>query len=121
MQKLNSEDGKMPINDGEEVLDALLLLGYAVEIADDGTITATSGAETLRGKATAGAIEWSDRSAIFHVRERAYISRLRSRVSRSADTTPPDITSPDMTANHVSGGRARKAPKFANGGTQTTQ
>jgi hypothetical protein len=59
----------MPINDGEEVVDALLLLGYSVEIADDGTITAPKGAETLRGKAALGTIEWADRSAVDRICE----------------------------------------------------
>lgn len=49
---------------GEQVLDALLLLGYRVKISDDGAITATYGMQTVRGKAEHGAIEWSDRSAI---------------------------------------------------------
>jgi hypothetical protein len=70
----------MPINDGEDVLDALLLLGFSVEIADDGTITATKGAETLRGQAALGTIEWADRSAVYRIRERAYLARLRARV-----------------------------------------
>src|SRR5262249_48301906 len=70
----------MPINEGEEVLDALLLLGYSVEIADDGTVTATKGADTLRGKAAMGTIEWADRSAVHRIRERAYLARLRARV-----------------------------------------
>jgi len=70
----------MPVPNGEQVLDALLALGYTVEIADDGAITATDGARTLQGKASQGAIEWSDRSATFRVLEQAYIARLRQRV-----------------------------------------
>jgi len=70
----------MPANDGEEMLDALVFLGYTVDIADDGSIRATNGTETIHGKAWSGSIEWADRSAIYHVRERAYITRLRARV-----------------------------------------
>jgi hypothetical protein len=77
----------MTSTDGEDVLDALLFLGYTVEIEDDGTITATNGSETLRGRAGLGAIEWADRSAVFHVRERAYIARLRARVQASQHTS----------------------------------
>ncbi len=83
----------MPINDGEEVLDALLLLGYSVEIADDGTITATNGAETLRGKAAMGTIEWADRSAVHRTRERAYLARLRARVQAGHSPQPADASS----------------------------
>ena len=78
----------MAMNEGEEVLDAILLLGYAVEIADDGTITATNGADTLRGKASMGTIEWSDRSAVYRARERAYLTRLRTRVRAVQDARP---------------------------------
>jgi len=65
----------------EQVLDALLTLGYAVEIADDGTITATNCAQTLRGKAEHGAIEWADRSQTYHVIQQAYIVKLRQRIA----------------------------------------
>jgi hypothetical protein len=71
----------MPNNVGEQVLDALLTLGYAVEIADDGTITATNGAQTLHGKAEHGAIEWADRSQTYHVIQQAYIVKLRQRIA----------------------------------------
>jgi hypothetical protein len=70
------------------VLDALLLLGYSVEIADDGTITATSGAETLHGKAAMGTIGWSDRSAVYRIREQAYLARLRARVQAARSVRP---------------------------------
>lgn len=68
---------------GEQVLDALLVLGYSVEIADDGKITATDGKHTLHGKAEHGAIEWSDRSLTYRVLEQAYIAKLRKRISES--------------------------------------
>lgn len=74
----------MATNTGEHVLDALLVLGYSVEIADDGKITATDGQQTLYGKAEHGAIEWSDRSSTYHVLERAYIAKLRKRISESS-------------------------------------
>lgn len=74
-------------NDGEELLDALLFLGYAVEISDDGAITATQASQILRGKAASGTIEWADRSAMFHIRERAYIARLRARVDASGNAS----------------------------------
>ncbi|MGZ3716443.1 MAG: hypothetical protein ACXVA4_13560 [Ktedonobacterales bacterium] len=70
----------MLTNAGEQVLDALLVLGYSVEIADDGKITATDGKQTIHGKAEHGAIEWSDRSATYRVLEQAYIAKLRNRI-----------------------------------------
>lgn len=73
-------------NPGGDTLDALLFLGYVVEITDDGSITATQASQTLRGKASSGSIEWADRSAVFHIRERAYIARLRARISASGTT-----------------------------------
>lgn len=74
----------MATNTGEHVLDALLVLGYSVEIADDEKITATDGKQTLYGKAEHGAIEWSDRSSTHHVLERPYIAKLRKRISESS-------------------------------------
>lgn len=74
----------MATNTGEQVLDALLVLGYSVEIADDGKIIATDGKQTLYGKVEHGAIEWSDRSSTYHVLERAYIAKLRKRISESS-------------------------------------
>jgi len=71
----------MPNNIGEQVLDALLTLSYAVDIADDGTITATNGTQTLRGKAEHGAIEWADRSQTYHIVQQAYIVTLRQRIA----------------------------------------
>lgn len=65
---------------GEQVLDALLLLGYWGETADDGASTATYGMQTVRGKAEHGAIEWSGRSAIFQVTEQAYIAKVRKHI-----------------------------------------
>jgi hypothetical protein len=73
----------MLTNAGEQVLDALLVLGYSVEIADDGKITATDGKQTIHGKAEHGAIEWSDRSATYRVLEQAYIAKLRNRIRES--------------------------------------
>lgn len=91
----------MATNDGEDVLDALLLLGYAVEIADDGTIIATDGKETLRGKAAIGTIEWSDRSAVYRMRERAYIARLRARVLASKPPVNSRHASTDEAAERL--------------------
>lgn len=68
---------------GEHVLDALVALGYQIEITDDGHITATNGERIVTGKAEHGAIEWADRSQIFHITEQAYIVRLRKRVAQS--------------------------------------
>ncbi|HEV2237637.1 MAG TPA: hypothetical protein VGR57_13330 [Ktedonobacterales bacterium] len=65
---------------GERALDDLILLGYAIDIRDDGTITATNGAQRLHGTAIHGAIEWSDRTMVYHVTELAYIARLRARI-----------------------------------------
>lgn len=79
----------MATNEGEEVLEALLVLGYTVEIADDGVVIATNGKETLRGKAAIGTIDWSDRSTIRRMLERAYIVRLRARVQVHAATIAP--------------------------------
>lgn len=73
----------MNTNTGEQVLDALLVLGYAIEIDADGKITATDGKQTLYGKAEHGAIEWSDRSATYRVLEQAYIAKLRQRISEA--------------------------------------
>jgi hypothetical protein len=73
----------MATNNGEHVLDALLSLGYDVEITEEGKITATNGAQTLHGKAALGGIEWADRSLTFRVVELAYIAKLRKRVSEA--------------------------------------
>ena len=70
----------MLTNTGEQVFDALLFLGFDVDIADDGTITAKKGMQTLRGKAQHGTIEWSDRSLTYQVIEQAYIAKLRQRI-----------------------------------------
>jgi len=70
----------MTANEGEAVLDALLLLGYSVEISDSGAITATLGDEVIYGQTTATSIEWRNPSAMYRVRERAYIAQLRARV-----------------------------------------
>lgn len=73
----------MVTSTGEQVLDALLVLGYSIDIADDGKITATDGEQTLHGKAEHGAIEWSDRSSTYRVLEQAYIAKIRKRISES--------------------------------------
>jgi len=78
----------MPTNVGEQVLDALLTLSYAVEIADDGMITATNGTQTLHGKAEHGAIEWADRSQTYHVIQQAYIVKLRQRIAAFPASVP---------------------------------
>jgi hypothetical protein len=70
----------MTAHEGEAVLDALLLLGYTVEIGDSGAITATLGDEVIHGQTTANTIEWRNPSAMYRVRERAYIVQLRARV-----------------------------------------
>jgi hypothetical protein len=70
----------MTYMESEAALDALLLLGYAVEIADSGAIAARLGSDVIEGQATAVAIEWRDRSAMFRVRGRAYIAKLRAHV-----------------------------------------
>ncbi len=80
----------MPPNEGEEILDALLFLGYTVEITDDGAITATQGLQILHGKTALGAIEWADRSSVFRVKERAYIARLRARVTAAGTRRPTE-------------------------------
>jgi hypothetical protein len=76
----------MQNTNGEHILDALLSLGYHVEIADDGNITASRGTQTLVGKAAGGAIEWSDKAQIYRVLELAYIAKLRKRVSEATST-----------------------------------
>jgi hypothetical protein len=70
----------MQNSNGESVLDALLFLGYHVEIADDGKITASNGSQTLQGKAEHGAIEWADRGQTYQVLHLAYLARLRKRI-----------------------------------------
>jgi hypothetical protein len=70
----------MVANEGEAVLDALLLLGYSVEISESGAITATLGDAVIHGQTTANTIKWGNPSAMYRVRERAYIVRLRARV-----------------------------------------
>ena len=61
----------MPTNTAEHILDALLTLGFHIEIDDDGTITATNHSQVLLGKAEHGSITWADRSQTFHVLEQA--------------------------------------------------
>jgi len=73
----------MGADEGEAGLDALLLLDYNVEIGESGMITATLGDEVIHGQTTANAIEWRNPSAMYRVRERAYILRLRERVQQA--------------------------------------
>ena len=70
----------MATNNGEQILDALLMLGYHVELAEDGKITATKDAQTIRGKAEHGAIEWADSSQVYQVMQTAYVAKLRGRI-----------------------------------------
>ena len=84
----------MATNEGEQVLDALLLLGYSVDISDEGTITATKGTETLRGNVETGTIVWSDRSQNYQVLRQAHIARLRLRVQASQSSSRPDPDAP---------------------------
>ena len=70
----------MPANEGEAVLDALLLLGYRVEIGDSRAISAILGDEVMQSQTTATSIEWRNPSAMYRVRERAYIVQLRARL-----------------------------------------
>jgi hypothetical protein len=79
----------MTANEGEATFDALLLLGYSVEIGDSGDITATLGDEVIQGQTTATSIEWRNPSAMYRVRERAHIMQLRARVHDAQVTTSP--------------------------------
>ncbi len=72
----------MATDNGERVLDDLIMLGYEIELADDGKITATKEAQrTLHGKAQHSGIEWSDRSLVYHITEQAYLEKLRRRIA----------------------------------------
>ena len=81
----------MTTNTGEQVFEALLSLGFDLTIADDGTISAIKGTQTLRGKAQQGTIEWTDRSAAYQVIERAYIAKLRQRINEARAKTDDKI------------------------------
>ena len=70
----------MMSNKGEQVLEALLELGYTVDITDEGKIMATDGEHTLHGKAEHESIEWESGYPTYHVLEQAYILKLRSRI-----------------------------------------
>ena len=87
----------MGANEGEAGLDALLSLGYSVEIGESGMITATLGDEVIHGQTTANAIEWRNPSALYRVRERAYILLLRERIQQAqvAASRGPKIEGPD--------------------------
>ena len=79
----------MAANNGEQVFEALLALGYHVEISDDGKIAATKDSHTIRGKAEHGAIEWADSSEAYRVMERAYVAKLRKRVREASPQVEP--------------------------------
>lgn len=87
----------MTANEGEAMFDALLQLGYSVEIGDSGAITATLGDEVIQGQTTANTIEWRNPSAMYRVRERAYILLLRERIQQAQVTASrsPKIEGPD--------------------------
>jgi hypothetical protein len=71
----------MAADNGERVLDDLLVLGFVIELADDGKITATDATQTLHGKAQHGSIEWYDRAQVYAMTEQAYIAKLRQRIA----------------------------------------
>ena len=79
----------MTANEGEAMFDALLVLGYSVEISDSGAVTATLGDEVIQGQTTATSIEWRNPSVMYRVRERAYIMQLRARVRDAQVTATP--------------------------------
>lgn len=79
----------MATNEGEQVLDALLLLGYGIEISDEGKVTASKGPDVLHGTAESGTIVWSDRSLNYQVLRQAYIARLRLRVEAARASLHP--------------------------------
>jgi|SRR5690348_14058465 hypothetical protein len=87
----------MTANEGDAMLDALLVLGYSVEIGDSGMITATLGDEVIHGQTTATSIEWRNPSAMYRVRERAYIMQLRARVhdAQMATNRGPRLERPE--------------------------
>jgi hypothetical protein len=71
----------MASDNGERVLDDLIALGYSIEMAADGKNTPNKDTQTHHGKAEHGAIEWYDRSMVYHITEQAYIARLRRRIA----------------------------------------
>jgi hypothetical protein len=73
------------------------VLGYSVEIGDSGMITATLGDEVIHGQTTATSIEWRNPSAMYRVRERAYIMQLRARVhdAQMATNRGPRLERPE--------------------------
>jgi hypothetical protein len=78
-------------NEGEAALDALLMLGYSVEIDESGAITATLGDEVIHGQTSANAIEWRTPSALYRVRERAHIARIRQRIHEAQVAASRDL------------------------------
>jgi hypothetical protein len=93
----------MGSNEGEAGLDALLLLGYSVEISESGMITATLGDEVIHGQTTANTIEWRNPSGMYQVRQRAYIVRLRARIHEAQVAASRD-TKTEGSDWHPSGG-----------------
>jgi hypothetical protein len=91
----------MKANEGEAMLDALLVLGYSVEIGDSGMITATLGDEVIQGQTTSTSIEWRNPSAMYRVRERAYILLLRERIQQAqmATSRGPSLERPEAHAS----------------------
>jgi hypothetical protein len=81
----------MATNEGEQVLDALLLLGYSIEISDERKMTASKGMDVLHGNAESGTIVWSDRSLIYQVLRQANIARLRLRVEAAQASLHPAL------------------------------
>ena len=75
-------------NEGEQVFDALLLLGYTIEIDDEGSVTAAKGPDVLQGSVESGTVVWSDRSLMYQVLRQAYIARLRLRVDAAQASRP---------------------------------
>lgn len=75
-------------DESQQMLDDLLLLGYQITITDEGAITArdVAGGETLEGHTDSGRIEWSNRSLMFKVRQRAYIATLRAYIQRQVQS-----------------------------------
>src|SRR5690349_7245969 len=96
-ERLLERKTTMTANEGDAMFDALLVLGYRVEIGDSGEIVATLGDEVIHGQTTATSIEWRHPSAMYRVRERAYIAQLRARVHDAQVTANrgPRLDRPD--------------------------
>jgi hypothetical protein len=76
----------MPKSLDDQILDALLTLGYAVDISDKGAIVATKGDHKVTGKmvAKSGAISWG--GDMLDIEQKvllpARIAELRQRMSK---------------------------------------